>query len=264
VIEQVGYGQVKDLVAGATTPPYLFREHTLEPGRRTPIRRHAADHRTFVVIQGEVALEVKGPDGRVSAHRIGHLQGWHALPTSTYRIANPGDGPAAVVEGGSALGETRESDGPEPAAGDPCPSAADYTVGKPWGHEVWYTQNLPGLPYALKQIHMTAGHQSSLQSHEHKRETNYVVEGEATVLDGLAAPRDLGATVDVARLRTSVHGPRSGWTSQRRELHRVIARTDYTSIEISTPELDDVIRWQDDTGRAHGRIAAEHAEAGRS
>ena len=47
------------------------------------------------------------------------------------------------------------------------------------------------------------------------------------------------------------------------ELHRVIARCDYTAIEVSTPELDDVIRWQDDTGRGHGRIESEHTGTGR-
>jgi hypothetical protein len=41
-------------------------------------------------------------------------------------------------------------------------------------------------------------------------------------------------------------------------LHRVIAEKDLTFIETSTCELDDVIRLQDDTGRAHGKISKEH------
>ena len=61
--------------------------------------------------------------------------------------------------------------------------------------------------------------------------------------------------------KTRVTG--SGWSSPPGELHRVIARRDYTAIEVSTPELDDVIRWQDDTGRGHGRIESEHAGDGR-
>ena len=38
----------------------------------------------------------------------------------------------------------------------------------------------------------------------------------------------------------------------------MIAEKDYTAIEVSTPELDDVIRWQDDSNRNHGRIEKEH------
>lgn len=44
-------------------------------------------------------------------------------------------------------------------------------------------------------------------------------------------------------------------------LHRVIAESDYTSVEVSTPELDDVIRWADDTNRGNGRIEVEHVGA---
>jgi hypothetical protein len=110
----------------------------------------------------------------------------------------------------------------------------------------------------MKQIHMTQGNQSSLQSHQYKAETNYVIDGEATVLNGRIAPDDLHTRIDPDTLPRSVRGPLTGWTSAPRVLHRVIARSDYTSIEVSTPQLDDVIRWQDDTGRTNGRIDAEH------
>ena len=36
--------------------------------------------------------------------------------------------------------------------------------------------------------------------------------------------------------------------------HRVIAITDYTSLEVSTPHLDDVIRFADDTNRPSGKL----------
>jgi hypothetical protein len=41
-------------------------------------------------------------------------------------------------------------------------------------------------------------------------------------------------------------------------VHRVVATTDLEFMEASTPELDDVIRLQDDSGRTHGRISYEH------
>lgn len=43
-------------------------------------------------------------------------------------------------------------------------------------------------------------------------------------------------------------------------LHRVEAITDIVLVEVSTPELDDVIRVADDFNRGNGRITAEHEE----
>jgi quercetin dioxygenase-like cupin family protein len=258
------YGNISQLADQAATGAYLFLEHTIDAGHATPFRSHSRDHRSFVVIAGQVRLETPRGDGETESRTYGYLDGWHALPGCVHRIANAGNEPAILIEAGSVLGETTEVTGSElRAVACSCPDVSDYTVNKPWGSEVWYTRNLPGVPYALKRIRMTEGHQSSMQSHQYKLETNYVIEGEATVLSGATAPEDLTATINLGSLTTTVHRRRSGWTNPPGELHRVIARTDYTSIEISTPELDDVIRWQDDTGRGHGLIASEHT-GGRS
>jgi mannose-6-phosphate isomerase-like protein (cupin superfamily) len=256
-VANTGYGTSRPL---ADVAAYLFAEHMVRPGHTTLFRSHRRDHRSFVVLEGQVVLELPGGDGVVQAKAYAYLAGWHAFPECTYRIANVGPEPAVVLEAGSVLGETAETSEPHRHDAAPCMDISSYTVTKPWGREVWYTHNIPGAPYALKRIQMTKGHQSSLQSHRYKMETNYVIEGEATVLAGAIAPEDVNALVDVRKLMTTVHGPRSGWTSPPCELHRVIARTDYTSIEVSSPELDDVIRWQDDTGRGHGRVDSEHAK----
>lgn len=262
---RTGYGRVKDLVEQAGRP-YLFVEHTIEPRKTSLFRCHPDDHRSFIVVEGWVELEFPLHTGGLGSRRYGNLDGWHALRGSVYRVRNPGGQPAVLLEAGSARGDARGLGETEASRGRPVPDGLRpvdrYTVTKPWGFEIWYTQNLADPRYALKQIHMAAGFQSSLQSHRRKAETNYVVDGEATVLNGVAAPDDIDAVIDVARLPVSVHGPGSAWSSAPRVLHRVIARSDYTSIEVSTPELDDVIRWQDDTGRAHGRIDSEHG-AGR-
>lgn len=260
-----GHSETKDLVRRSAADPYLLVEHTLSPGHTSRFRSHAADHRTFIVIDGNVTLQYLRADTTLGSKTFDYLVGWHVLPGSVYRIMNDGSKPTSVIEAGSTVGETREAIEPTVLASDgapgACPDVSLYKVSKPWGHEIWYTDNLENSPYALKQIHMTAGHQSSLQSHEYKRETNYVIAGEATVLDGALAPEDPQASVDITKLVTTVHPPRSGWSSVRRELHRVIARTTYTSIEVSTPELDDVVRWQDDTGRSNGRISSEHSRS---
>lgn len=40
--------------------------------------------------------------------------------------------------------------------------------------------------------------------------------------------------------------------------HRIIAKTDVILQEVSTPDVDDVTRIADDTGRGDGRIESEH------
>jgi quercetin dioxygenase-like cupin family protein len=243
------YGSVRYL---ADLPAYLFAEHTVQAGQAISVRCHASAYRTFLVLDGRVELHADSEQG---GRAYGRLGGWHVLPGCAYRIACAGPGPAVLLEAGAAA----VSPGAAGLDRAGCLDLSGYLVGKPWGSEVWYTHNVRTIPYALKRIQMTKGHQSSLQSHRYKAETNYVIDGEATVLGGAMAPDDLSALIETAKLTATVHRAGSAWTSPPGELHRVIARTDYTSIEVSTPELDDVIRWQDDTGRGNGRIESEHA-----
>ena len=124
-------------------------------------------------------------------------------------------------------------------------SVSNYRVDKPWGHEQWLEIN---EFYAYKLIHMKAGSQSSLQLHQNKYETNYVISGSAKVLlenqDGVLEEFNFQAG--------------DGWSVPLKRKHRVIAITDYTSLEVSTPHLDDVIRFNDDTNRPSGKINTEH------
>lgn len=234
---------------------YRFVEHAFDGA--TCFRAHPLDHRSLLVLRGTVELE--HAQGR---RRYCPGEGWHAPPGAVYRMTGIGTDPTVVIEAGSAQGDTAEAD-PQDATSFAYLDLSGYTVDKPWGYEVWYSSNLTEPGYALKRIRMTAGHQSSLQSHRYKAETNYVIAGQATVLSGLTAPDDITQPIDTDLMTTTVHLAGSGWSSPPGELHRVIARRDYTAIEVSTPELDDVIRWQDDTGRGHGRIDSEHAGTGR-
>ena len=229
---------------------YVFLEHILPPpGESLIVTVSADDLRSFVVTRGQVKvrrIDIKAAE----AAEYPQLAGWHAWGAA-FAILSTGREPAIVLEAGV--------DGVGPGSCFPARLSplSGYAVAKPWGHEIWYTENGDRVPYALKQIHMTAGHRSSLQSHQLKAETNYVVDGRVTVLNGTFAPADGGA-VDAATIPRQALDPRTSWTSTPGMLHRVIAETDYTSIEVSTPELDDVIRWADDTARGNGRIAAEH------
>ena len=140
-------------------------------------------------------------------------------------------------------------------------------VTKPWGHELWIADGST-TPYAAKRILFKAGNRTSLQVHEHKIETNYVLNGEG-ILHLSIEPLDVkkflieGMTAMQVEQYENTFAvielfPGTVFNVYPGFVHRVIAKTDLEFIETSTTELDDVIRLQDDSGRTHGRISREH------
>ena len=121
------------------------------------------------------------------------------------------------------------------------------TVSKPWGHEEWLAYP-PDFPYVMKQIFTKSGSRSSVHVHKQKQESNYVIGGIANVYTG-TNPNDMSFN----RV-----GPGGVFHVLPGTVHRVVAVGDLTTIEVSTPEVDDVIRLADDTGRGDGRIESEH------
>lgn len=119
------------------------------------------------------------------------------------------------------------------------------TVIKPWGKEIWLELN---DKYCYKRIHINAGYKTSYQYHEKKRETNYIISGTAEVWlendDGVVEKKIMNA------------GEYFNVTPPKK--HRVIALTDIILQEVSTPEVDDVIRLEDDANRKDGKIDGEH------
>jgi mannose-6-phosphate isomerase len=105
-------------------------------------------------------------------------------------------------------------------------------VPKPWGKEIWYAHT---DRYAGKILEVTCGHLLSLQKHRVKHETLYLLSGlmrftrEDEVFDW--AP---GTVVEIP--------PDT--------VHRMEALADSVILEVSTPELDDVVRLEDRYGRA--------------
>ena len=109
-------------------------------------------------------------------------------------------------------------------------------VDKPWGHERHWART---DRYVGKVLHIRAGHALSLQYHNRKDETILVWSGRLLfeTRDGDAArTRELGAG-------DRVHVPPG-------TVHRMTALEDCDVIEVSTPELDDVVRLEDRYGRA--------------
>lgn len=140
-------------------------------------------------------------------------------------------------------------------------------VKKHWGHELWIEEGIDA-PYALKRIKFLAGNRTSLQVHQKKYETNYVLSGTGKLYIS-NEPFDIqkflqdGMTPDqILEYEKSMKIidllPESVFTVRPRYAHRVVATTDLEFIEASTSELDDVIRLQDDKGRTHGKIQSEH------
>ena len=118
-------------------------------------------------------------------------------------------------------------------------------VTKPWGREEWLALN---THYCYKRIYINAGTRTSFQYHEKKHETNYIISGEAEVW----LENDHGELEKIymkAGDFFDVVPPRK---------HRIIAITYLILQEVSTPEVDDVVRIEDDANRPDGRIESEH------
>ena len=107
---------------------------------------------------------------------------------------------------------------------------------KPWGREIWLAHN---ARYAFKLIEFKAGSRSSLQYHRQKHETIYVDRGRL----------ELEVADEQGQLQTLELGPNDVIENPPMRKHRVTAIEDTRLFEVSTPELDDVVRVEDDYGR---------------
>jgi len=108
---------------------------------------------------------------------------------------------------------------------------------KPWGKELLVEKT---DKYVFKEILMLKGTRCSLQSHRLKCETVYIEAGSVEL--EIAGP-DGSSAFDT-------FGPGEAYTIQAGTIHRVKVLEDSRLFEVSTPELDDVIRHKDDYHRA--------------
>jgi mannose-6-phosphate isomerase len=114
---------------------------------------------------------------------------------------------------------------------------ADVTrVEKPWGYEVHWAKT---DRYVGKIIHIQRGHALSLQYHNIKDETIYLLSGR------------LLFEIDVdGKLVATEMSPGQAVHVTPRTVHRMTAVEDCDVLEASTPELTDVVRLEDRYGRA--------------
>ena len=112
------------------------------------------------------------------------------------------------------------------------PFARPRIVEKPWGREIWWAHE---DRYAGKILIVNRGHILSLQKHERKKETLFLQSGRAIFhLNGDDYPMEPGSSVTV----------------NPGDVHRMEAVEDAVFLEVSTPELDDVVRLEDRYGRS--------------
>jgi mannose-6-phosphate isomerase len=110
-------------------------------------------------------------------------------------------------------------------------------VDKPWGHElIWATTER----YCGKLLFVRAGEELSLQLHREKDETLYVHEGRVEFEIG----EEAGAVA------AAVVGPGAAFHLSPGTVHRLRALEDSLLLEVSTSQLDDVVRLEDRYGRA--------------
>ena len=111
-----------------------------------------------------------------------------------------------------------------------------FRTDKPWGYELLWAKT---DRYVGKIIHVNAGHALSLQYHNKKTETVYLASGR------LLYEIQEGGQLVARHLSPGdrIHVPAG-------TVHRMTAIEDSDIFEVSTPEIDDVVRLEDRYGRA--------------
>lgn len=110
-------------------------------------------------------------------------------------------------------------------------------VTKPWGSELWYAHT---DRYAGKILRVNAGHKLSVQYHVEKDETSYLLSGRLLLEQGQSAET----------MRRCELEPGAAWRNEPGVVHTIEALEDAVILEVSTPELHDVVRVRDRYGRS--------------
>lgn len=110
-------------------------------------------------------------------------------------------------------------------------------IEKPWGYEIHWVP--AEAPYMGKVLHINSGARLSLQLHDEKQESWFLMNGQAAVIWENAA----GELVQT-ELKLGV-----GYSTKLGQRHRLVGLTDCDVLEVSTPELGTTWRLEDDYAR---------------
>ena len=110
-------------------------------------------------------------------------------------------------------------------------------VRKPWGYETIWAQS---ERYVGKILHINAGQELSVQYHKKKDETVYLLSGEIVY----RVQSESEHSLDDVQLKVG-----ESFRITPGTIHQMIALTDCDVLEVSTPEVDDIVRLSDKYGR---------------
>lgn len=123
-------------------------------------------------------------------------------------------------------------------------------VEKPWGYELHWVPE--GKPYIGKLLHVNANARLSLQVHDQKQESWFLMSGEAAVI----WENNKGELLET-KLENGV-----GYSTEVGQRHRLKGITDCDIIEVSTPEKGTTWRLEDDYARPDETEAQRRLERG--
>lgn len=110
-------------------------------------------------------------------------------------------------------------------------------VEKPWGYEIHWVPE--GKPYMGKVLHINAGCRLSLQIHDQKQESIFLLNGRAKVVWENAKGELIETELELGK----------GYSINVEQKHRLAGITDCDIIEVSTPEIGTTLRLEDDYKR---------------
>lgn len=111
-------------------------------------------------------------------------------------------------------------------------------VEKPWGYELHFTPD--SLPYMGKILHINPGKRLSLQVHNAKQESWFLLKGKVMmVIEGK------NGQMQEVNMEEG-----SGYTTQLGQKHRLVGVKDADVLEVSTPEIGNTYRLEDDYSRS--------------
>lgn len=111
-------------------------------------------------------------------------------------------------------------------------------IEKPWGYEIIFTQE--NLPYTGKILHINAGKRLSLQYHDQKQETQFLISGRCLRI----CDNQNGDLIEIEMKKFK------GYTISVGQRHRLQAIEDCDVFEVSTPEIGNTYRLEDDYKRS--------------
>ncbi|OGH14777.1 MAG: hypothetical protein A2687_02630 [Candidatus Levybacteria bacterium RIFCSPHIGHO2_01_FULL_38_26] len=110
-------------------------------------------------------------------------------------------------------------------------------VDKPWGYEIHFVPEYQ--PYMGKLLHIEAGKRLSLQYHDQKTESWWLVKGRGKVIWDNPEGELIETELELGK----------GYTTAIGQRHRLAGITDCDILEVSTPEIGTTYRLEDDYNR---------------